>query len=279
MPTLKLWDGTQWQMASGQGAKGDPGPPGPKGDKGDPGAESTVPGPKGDKGDPGADSTVPGPKGDKGDPGAAGPGVAPGGSTGQRLRKVSSADYATGWVDDVFVGPGAPPGTPNSGDLWYDTDEPTTGLYANQVSLSAVSHLTSAEVQDAIARMPKGLLGWSQVTSQVSFSASSALQQGFSVTADVTRAYKVSFYTPQTTTTNAARWWIVLQAGGAIGTVLDNSGGITGVAAASVLWLPPSSGSYTVGYTAWPIQGSGTFTVVASAISPTTVLVEDMGPR
>lgn len=34
----------------------------------------------------------------------------------------------TGWVPiaDVYVATGAPPGTANSGDLWYDTDEPTS---------------------------------------------------------------------------------------------------------------------------------------------------------
>lgn len=36
----------------------------------------------------------------------------------------------TGWVPvaDVYVGANAPPGSPNVGDLWYDSDEPTGGL-------------------------------------------------------------------------------------------------------------------------------------------------------
>jgi hypothetical protein len=46
------------------------------------------------------------------------------------LAKASATNYDTIWRDDIdaFVGPSAPPGTPVSGDLWWDTDEPATGL-------------------------------------------------------------------------------------------------------------------------------------------------------
>lgn len=62
---------------------------------------------KGPAGPPGADSTVPGPPGPQGNPGTAGapgatgatgPGVAPGGTAGQVLAKIDSANYNTQWV-------------------------------------------------------------------------------------------------------------------------------------------------------------------------------------
>jgi hypothetical protein len=86
-----------------QGIQGEQGPQGAKGDKGDRG-EQGIQGVKGDKGNTGdqgpkGDTGATGPKGDKGDTGATGAGVAPGGSAGQVLAKIDSADYNTEWID------------------------------------------------------------------------------------------------------------------------------------------------------------------------------------
>lgn len=52
----------------------------------------------------------------------------PGGSPGQVLMKQSAADGDALWKPkDAYVGIAAPPSTPNSGDLWWDSDEVAMG--------------------------------------------------------------------------------------------------------------------------------------------------------
>lgn len=77
-----------------EGTTGATGPEGPKGDKGDTGATGPA-GPTGATGAAGATGAT----GATGSTGATGPGVASGGTTNQILRKKSSTNYDTEWVD------------------------------------------------------------------------------------------------------------------------------------------------------------------------------------
>ena len=85
-----------------QGVKGDTGATGPKGDKGDQGIQGIqgIQGVKGDTGGQGIQG-IQGPKGDKGD---AGQGLPTGGTTGQQLVKLSSADYDYNWQTPAGAG-------------------------------------------------------------------------------------------------------------------------------------------------------------------------------
>jgi len=62
-----------------------------------------------------------------GPPGPAGPGVPAGGTAGQVLEKISSADYATAWstpaagAGGAAIGP-TPPASPAVGGLWWRSD-------------------------------------------------------------------------------------------------------------------------------------------------------------
>lgn len=82
----------------------------------------------------------------------------------------------TGWVPiaDVYVNVNAPPGTPNVGDLWYDTDEPSTAL---AVPVSVVNGGTGASTPAAARTnlaMPGEELAYNQVTAIVAITSTAA---------------------------------------------------------------------------------------------------------
>ncbi len=153
--SLYVWTGSTWEdVGNIQGPQGDPGPvgptgpagpqgevgpAGPKGDTGDTGPQ----GPKGDTGDTGpagADGPA-GPKGDTGDTGPQGPqglqgpegdqgiqgppgqdgadgqGVPVGGAQNQVLRKASTADFDTEWVDPPEGSGSSLPAGASEGDV------------------------------------------------------------------------------------------------------------------------------------------------------------------
>jgi microcystin-dependent protein len=116
------------------GATGPTGPTGSTGATGATGADSTVTGPTG-------------PIGLTGPTGAVGPGVAAGGTANQVLKKVDSTDYNTtcGTIAGAVYQASAP-SSPQTGDVWVDSDAVAGVLNQNDYLLKADFELVSIPV-------------------------------------------------------------------------------------------------------------------------------------
>jgi len=114
-----------------QGIQGVTGPTGSTGPTGPTGADSTVPGPTGPTG-------ATGPTGSTGATGATGPGVAVGGTANQVLKKIDSTDYNTTWGTIAgAVYQASAPSSPQTGDVWVDSDAVAGVLNQNDYLLKA----------------------------------------------------------------------------------------------------------------------------------------------
>jgi hypothetical protein len=77
-----------------------------------------------------------GPTGPTGATGPTGPGVAAGGNTGQVLAKNSSTNYDTIWTDIAgAVYQSTAPSSPNTGQVWVDSDATAGVLNQNDYVL------------------------------------------------------------------------------------------------------------------------------------------------
>jgi hypothetical protein len=114
-----------------QGIQGEVGPTGSTGPTGPTGADSIVPGPTGPTG-------ATGPTGPTGATGATGPGVAVGGTANQVLKKIDSTDYNTTWGTIAgAVYQDTAPSSPQTGDVWVDSDAVAGVLNQNDYLLKA----------------------------------------------------------------------------------------------------------------------------------------------
>ena len=107
--TIYIWDieKQNWQdIGALQGPAGPQGPQGIQGPAGTDGAQGPI-GPQGPQGEQGIQG-IQGPSGEQGIQGPAGPGIATGGTTGQFLKKKSSANYDTEWKDFEETDPTVP---------------------------------------------------------------------------------------------------------------------------------------------------------------------------
>jgi hypothetical protein len=73
----------------------------------------------------------------------------------------------------TYVGPNAPPGTPKSGDLWYDTDDVSQLVLPLSVVNGGTGATTAAAARTTLA-MPGEELAYNQVTAQVNIASVAA---------------------------------------------------------------------------------------------------------
>lgn len=133
MPTLKVWNGTEYAYVDGR-----PGPAGPTGPTG----------PAGDNGAAGA-------TGPTGATGPAGTGVPAGGTTDQVLVKASDTDYDTEWADAGQSGtsvltPDTPPASPHADDQEFGATSsslPTGWSWVNQGSATYTEALGAGKIR------------------------------------------------------------------------------------------------------------------------------------
>jgi hypothetical protein len=82
-------------------------------------------------------------------------GLPTGGTVTQKLRKNSSTDYDTQWIqpwtENAWVGPNAPTGTPSTGDVWYDTDDVSTLVLPLSVANGGTGATTAQNARAALA--------------------------------------------------------------------------------------------------------------------------------
>jgi hypothetical protein len=149
------------------------------------------------------------------------------------------------------------------GDFWYDTDD-----------------VSNAHAHD---NLPRGVLGYAQVTAGQASITSEVDVTGLSVTVTVgaSRRIKVTAY-GLVYTTVANDWAIVRVKEGT--TQLRSLGAVTMPTASrpetfggSVV-LTPSAGAHTYKLTALRASGSGSITFDAASTDPAFILVEDIGP-
>jgi microcystin-dependent protein len=137
------------------GPTGSTGPTGPTGANGTIGIDGVTgatgaTGSTGATGATGAASTVTGPTGPiglTGPTGATGPGVAAGGTANQVLKKIDSTDYNTTWGTIAgAVYQASAPSSPQTGDVWVDSDAVAGVLNQNDYLLKADFELVSIPV-------------------------------------------------------------------------------------------------------------------------------------
>lgn len=73
--------------------------------------------------------------------------------------------------NSLWVGPSAPPGTPVTGDEWFDTDEPNTGLSLPLSVANGGTGAASAPAARSTLQMPGEELAYNQITATVSITA------------------------------------------------------------------------------------------------------------
>lgn len=148
----------------------------------------------------------------------------------------------------LWVGPNAPPGTPVTGDEWFDTDEPSTGLTLPLSVANGGTGAASAPAARTSLAMPGEELAYNQITLPVSLTTT---QQN--VIAGTTRSYDgtpvlIEFYASRIDAPTNTQTLIDLYDGatslGYFVLVLDQAGN-SGVTISATRRLTPTPGTHT----------------------------------
>lgn len=99
----------------------------------------------------------------------------------------------------MWVGPSAPPGTPVTGDEWFDTDEPNVGLTLPLSVTNGGTGAASAPAARTTLAMPGEELAYNQITASASITGTTAATANL-IIEGTSRAYDgspvlVEFYT------------------------------------------------------------------------------------
>lgn len=171
--------------------------------------------------------------------------------------------------NSLWVGPSAPPGTPVTGDEWFDTDEPSTGLTLPLSVANGGTGAASAPAARTTLAMPGEELAYNQITASVNVSATSSagaalVVEGTSRTYDGS-AILVDFYTTIAQAPGAIQQGLVIElwdagtAQGIFAEVYNNV--VTYGLGASVFVrrrLIPTAGTHNYRIAAWVHGGAGT---------------------
>jgi len=79
----------------------------------------------------------------------------PGGAINEKLAKASATDYDTKWLPpwamNAYVNTAAPAGSPTSGDLWWDSDEPSPAIPGQELAYNQITAMISVTATSAAA--------------------------------------------------------------------------------------------------------------------------------
>jgi hypothetical protein len=90
--------------------------------------------------------------------------------------------------NSLWVGPSAPPGTPVTGDEWFDTDEPSTGLTLPLSVANGGTGAASAPAARTSLAMPGEELAYNQITANIAITTTNSAGSNL-VIEGTTRAY------------------------------------------------------------------------------------------
>lgn len=164
----------------------------------------------------------------------------------------------------MWVGPSAPPGTPVTGDEWFDTDEPNVGLTLPLSVANGGTGAASAPAARTTLQMPGEELAYNQITTPVTITTTNnAAQQ--TIVAGTTRTYDgnpimIEFYSPRVDAPTNTQTLIHLCDGatnlGYFVLVLD-AAGTSGVVASARRRITPTAGSHNYNITGWAGAATG----------------------
>lgn len=129
----------------------------------------------------------------------------------------------------------------------------------------------------------RGVVGtpFRSTASSVAYGSGATTDFTWTGTVDSTRRYEVTAFSRYDLTSGPGDWLFSLHEGGTEVDYLATSGGnpeFRGTMAATVDWLP-TTGSKTLDIRVTRPGGTGTVTFVATATTPRTLVVKDVGPR